>query len=135
MSSQTDTRTQVERFRKGYDNFGKGDLEAIREDFAPNIIWHVGGHNSLTGDYQGIDDVFALFGRIFTETEGSLKNEVHDILANEVHGVAMIKTTAARSGKRLETNQVHIVHYDGEGRVTESWLLPEKAAEADDFWS
>ena len=82
MSSQTDTRTQVERLRRGYDNFGKGDLEAIRADFAPDIVWHVGGNNPLTGDYKGLDDVFALFGRFFQETGGTLKNEVHDVLAN-----------------------------------------------------
>jgi uncharacterized protein len=135
MSSQTQTATQIERFRKGYENFGKGDLEAIREDLDPDIVWHVGGHNSLTGDYKGIDDVFTLFGRIFTETAGTLKNEVHDILANDTHGVAMIKQSAERNGKRLETNAVHIVHYDGHGRITESWLIPEQAAESDEFWS
>src|SRR4030081_1884755 len=91
MSSQTDTLTKVERFRRGYENFGKGDLEAIRADFAPTIVWHVGGHSPLTGDYRGIHEVFGLFGRIFTETGGTLKNEVHDILANDTHGVAMVK--------------------------------------------
>ena len=135
MSSQTQTATQVERFRKGYENFGNADLEAIREDFAPDIVWHVGGHSSLTGDYKGIDDVFALFGRIFTETAGTLKNEVHDILANDTHGVAMVKQSAERNGKRLETNAVHIVHYDDQGRVTESWFIPEQAREVDEFWS
>ncbi len=101
----------------------------------PDIVWHVGGHNSLTGDYKGIDDVFTLFGRIFTETAGTLKNEVHDVLANDTHGVAMIKQSAERNGKRLETNAVHIVHYDDQGRVTESWFIPEQAREVDEFWS
>jgi ketosteroid isomerase-like protein len=135
MSSETDTLTRVERFRRGYENFGKGDLEAIREDFAPTIVWHVGGHSPLTGDYRGIDEVFGLFGRIFTETGGTLKNEVHDILANDTHGVAMVKQSAQRNGKSLEGNAVHIVHYDGQGRITESWFFPEMAAETDEFWS
>ena len=135
MSSQTDTATQVDRLRRGYDNFGKGDLEAIRADLAPDIVWHVGGNSPLTGDYKGIDDVFALFGRFFTETGGTLKNEVHDVLANETHGVVMFKQSAERNGKKLETNIVHIIHLDPEGRIKESWFFPEKAAEVDQFWS
>jgi len=135
MSAQTGTASLVQRFRQGYENFGKGDLEAIRADFSPDIVWHVGGHNPLTGDYKGIDDVFALFGRIFQETGGSLKNNVHDILANDTHGIALVSQSAERNGKKLEGNAVHVVHYDAEGLITESWFIPEKAAETDEFWA
>jgi ketosteroid isomerase-like protein len=135
MNSQTDTVSQVERFRKGYDSFGKGDLEAIRADFSPDIVWHNGGHNILTGDYKGVDAVFGLFGRIFEETGGTLKSEVHDILANDTHGVALVTQSATRKGQELTSNAVHVVHYDEAGRITESWFLPEKAAESDEFWS
>jgi uncharacterized protein len=135
MSSQTTAASLVERFRQGYENFGKGDLEAIRADFAPDIVWHAGGHNSLTGDYKGIDEVFTLFGKIFEETGGTYKNEVHDILANDTHGVAMVKASGTRNGKTLASNNVHVVHYNAEGQITESWIFPEQAAEFDDFWS
>jgi uncharacterized protein len=135
MSSQTQTGTQVERLRQGYENFGKGDLEAIRADLAPDIVWHVGGNSPLTGDYRGLDEVFALFGRFFQETGGTLKNEVHDILANDTHGIVLFMQSAERNGKKLETNIVHVIHLDGEGRIKESWFFPEKAAEVDQFWS
>jgi ketosteroid isomerase-like protein len=135
MSSQTSAAGLAERFRQGYENFGKGDLEAIRADFAPDIVWHAGGHNSLTGDYKGIDEVFTLFGRIFEETGGTFKNEVHDILANDTHGIALVKTSGTRNGKTFEDNTVHVVHYNAEGLVTESWIIPQDAAEVDDFWS
>jgi hypothetical protein len=46
--------------------------------------------------------VFALFGRFFQETGGTLKNEVH---------------------------------FDSEGRITESWFFPAKASEVDQFWA
>ncbi len=132
--SQTAT-SLIERFRQAYENFGKGDLEAIRADLSPDIVWHSGGNNILTGDYKGIDATFELFGRIFTETGGTLKQEVHDILANETHGIALVHATAERNGKKLEGDQVQVVHYDSEGRVTESWLIPVDAKAADDFWS
>ena len=134
MSSQTATSLEA-RFRQGYENFGKGDLEAIRADFAPDCIWHSGGNNILTGDYQGMDAIFGLFGKVFTETGGTLKQEVHDVLANSTHGVALVHSSAERNGKTLDGDVVHVVHYDDEGRITESWLVPVDAAAADDFWS
>jgi ketosteroid isomerase-like protein len=134
MSSQTTTSLE-QRFRQGYENFGKGDLEAIRADFAPDIVWHAGGSNILTGDYKGVDDCFKLFMRIFEETGGTFKNEVHDVLANDTHGVALVKVSGSRKGKTIESNTVHVVHYNSEGQITESWIIPENSEEVDAFWS
>ena len=135
MTETTTKLDHVQRLRDGYEAFGRGDLEAIRTLFSPDIVWHVGGNNPLTGDYKGIDAVFGFFGKIFTETEGTLKNDVHDVLANDTHGVALVTQSAERNGKKISSNAVHVVHYDAEGRTTESWFVPEKAAETDEFWS
>ena len=59
----------------------------------------------------------------------------HDILANETHGVALVRQTAERNGKKLDGDAVHVVHYDGAGLITESWFIPVDAAAGDDFWS
>ncbi len=134
MSSQTATSLEA-RLRQGYENFDKGDLDAIRGDFAPDTVWHSGGSNILTGDYKGIDDVFAYFMKIFEETGGTFKNEVHDVLANETHGVALVKATGTRKGKTLDTNTVHVVHFNSEGQISESWIIPEEFEKSNDFWS
>lgn len=125
----------VQRLREGYEAFGKGDLDALRELFTPDIIWHVGGRSPFSGDYKGIDATFEFFMKVFTETGGTLKNEVHDILANETHGIALVTQSGERNGKTLKVNSVHVLHYDAEGRTTESWFIPEDAYAADDFWS
>ena len=47
----------------------------------------------------------------------------------------MLKTSGTRNGKTFEGNTVHVVHYNAEGQITESWIIPQDAAEVDDFWS
>lgn len=135
MSQSTTEVDRVQRLREGYDAFGRGDLEALRRLFAPDIVWHVVGNNPLSGDYRGIDAVFEFFGKVFTETGGTFKNDVHDVLANDSHGVAMVRQSGERSGNKLDTNAVHVVHYNDQGQIVESWILPEKATESDAFWS
>lgn len=135
MSQSSTHIDHVQRLREGYAAFGRGDLDALRGLFSPDMVWHVGGNNPLSGDYKGIDAVFEFFGKIFAETAGTFKNEVHDVLANDSHGVALVRQSGERNGKKIDTNAVHVVHYNDQGQTTESWIVPEKAAEVDAFWS
>jgi uncharacterized protein len=125
----------VQRLRDGYEAFDRGDLEAIRSQFNPDIVWHIGGKSQFSGDYKGIDAVFGFFGSVVAETAGTLKNEVHDILSNDTHGVVLVTQTAERNGKKLNMDAVQIIHRDDQGRITESWFLPVDAYAVDEFWS
>ena len=49
--------------RQGYEAFGKGDMDTIRKLFADDIVWHAPGRNPMSGDYRGVDDVLAFFGK------------------------------------------------------------------------
>ena len=44
--------TKIDRMRQGFAAFSTGDLDALRELFSPDIVWHSGGDNALTGDYK-----------------------------------------------------------------------------------
>jgi uncharacterized protein len=124
----------VALLRKGYDAFEKGDLDALRDLFAEDIVWHVPGNNMLSGDYQGPDAVFDFFGKLVQETGGNFRQEIHDILANDTHSVALVNVHAERAGKTLETHGVHVMHIEN-GQVTEFWNLTEDTTKADEFWS
>jgi uncharacterized protein len=131
----TAQHANVERARRAYEAFDKGDMEAVGEVMADDILWHAGGSNVLSGDYRGREAVFGFFGKLMQETGGTFKAEVHDILANDTHGAVMVTNTAERNGKRLESRAVNISHIDKEGRVTEFWSFPENSKELDEFFS
>jgi ketosteroid isomerase-like protein len=131
----TAQHANVERARRAYEAFGKGDMQAVGEFMADDIVWHVGGNNVISGDYRGKDAVFGFFGRLMQETGGTFKTEVHDILANDKHGATLVTNTAERKGKSLEWRAVNLSHTDHDGRVTEFWVFPENSQELDEFFT
>ncbi len=110
----------VARIRDGYAAFTKGDFAVLDELFADDVLWHVGGRNQLTKDYPGRDQVYGFFGRLFELTEGSFHIDLHAVLADDEHGVALVVTSASRGGKSVRINEAHVYHLR-DGKVTEFW--------------
>ena len=123
----------LERARVGYEAFAAGDLTAVSDLLSDSIVWHSGGGNVLTGDYKGKEAVLGFFGLLMQESGGSFRNEIHDMLANDEHGVALVTMSATRGGESFEGNVVHIFHMS-DGRMTEFWAIPENQSRYDEFW-
>ncbi len=120
--------------QRGFDAFAQGDMATMTELLAPDIVWHSPGNNILSGDYNGLEEVLGLFGRVAQETGGQLTNDVHAILADDDHGVALVNSTATRNDKTVSTHQVFVYHLAG-GKATEVWLFNDDQAATDDLWS
>jgi len=75
----------------------------------------------LSGDHKGIDEVLANFGKSMEVTGGTFRVQLHDVLANDEHAVALATVSGERDGKRIEDNYAHVVHMR-DGKVTESWI-------------
>lgn len=121
--------------REAFAAFGRGDLEALRNQYlAADIRFHVPGLSPLTGDHEGVDQVLALFGKLFELSGGTLRLETHDVVANDEHAVALFVTRGERAGRRLEDRNVEVLHIR-DGRATEVWLYSEDLYASDEFWS
>jgi hypothetical protein len=120
--------------RRGFEAFGKGDMATIAELFADDIVWHAPGNSPLSGDFKGRDSVLELLGKSAELSGGTLKLEVHDILANDEHGVALLRGTAQRGGKSLDNYSVQVFHIR-DRKVVETWFHPGDQAANDEFWS
>jgi len=123
----------AELFRRGYTAFQAGDLDGVRGLFAADIKWHTPGSGKFSGTRSGVDDTIALFVQQFEESGGTFKVEVHDILANDEHAVALGTASAEKGGRSMRSNYTHVVHLSG-GKVTESWIFDENPQAVDDFW-
>ena len=120
--------------RRGYEAFAKADMPAVQGFFADDIVWHVGGRSPLAGDYRGPDEVLRFLGQTMEMTGGSFSLEIHDLLANEEHGIALVVARGQRNGRTLEDRAVHVLHLQG-GKVTEFWAHPGDQYAVDEFWS
>lgn len=123
-----------DRIRTGYEAFSGGDFAALNELFADDIVWHLGGRNQLSGDHSGKEAVFGVFAKSAELTGGTFRLDIHDVLANDEHGVALVTASGERDGKRLEDRQVHVFHIS-DGIVTEHWSHTSDQYTVDEFLS
>jgi ketosteroid isomerase-like protein len=110
----------VARIRDGYAAFDKGDFAVLNELFAEDLLWHEGGRNQLAGEYRGRDAVYEFFGRLMELTEGSFSLDIHAVLADDEHGVALVTSTASRGGRTATVYDAHVFHMR-DGKVVEFW--------------
>ena len=127
------TNANEDLIRSGYEAFGAGDFTAVLALLAADITWHASGSNQLAGDYHGPQEVMGLFARLFELTGGTFRLDVHDVLANDTHGVALVTTRAERDGRMLASRRVDIWHV-ADGKATEFWTFGEDQAQLDEFY-
>jgi uncharacterized protein len=65
-------------------------------------------------------------------TGGTFRVELHDVLANDAHAVAIYVSRGQREGRTLDNKNVLVSHIRN-GRLTEAWQLSEDQYAADDF--
>ncbi|OGO50956.1 MAG: hypothetical protein A2148_02375 [Chloroflexi bacterium RBG_16_68_14] len=124
----------VELLKRAYEAFAKGDLATLREVASEEGVWHVPGSGPLADEYRGWDEVVTLFTRSAQMTGGTERIEVHDVLANDEHGVALTRYTASREGNQLDMRIVNVFHLK-DGKITEVWDFMEDLRVYDEFWS
>ncbi|MBT2408543.1 MULTISPECIES: nuclear transport factor 2 family protein [unclassified Streptomyces] len=121
-------------FRRAMDAFSAGDMDALAEVFHPDVRWHIPGQSPLAGDFQGRDATFATFELDFRLSGGSYRPQLHDVLANDAHTVALLHATASREGMELDMDYAIVFHIS-DGRITEGWELWADQRAFDAFWS
>ncbi len=129
----TDHRN-LERARAAYEAFASGDLATVMDLFSDDIVFHVGRNDIPAGPYEGKEAVLGYLSRLMHETGGSFKTEIHDLLANDEHAVALVTTSATRDGKSYEGHAVDVLHMH-DGKMTEYWSFAEDQSLVDEFWA
>jgi len=115
------THPNIEFIQQGYEAFGNGDLDTIRQVFDADIEFNILGRNDLARTYRGVDDVFGFFGELIQRTDGTFKLEPHAWLADEDgHVVVLLHVTAQAGERSVDQNTVHVWHVR-DGRAVAFW--------------
>jgi uncharacterized protein len=128
------THPNAELLRAHLDALAQGDLPQAMSFYTDDVVFHYPGHNPLSGDYQGKDQVLALMGRVMQETDGSFRPEVHDVLASDDHVAALVTVHAARTGTPVEWQSVDLYHVR-DGKIAEHWVHEVDQDLVDRFWT
>jgi uncharacterized protein len=124
----------LDLMRRGYAAYTSGDMDTINGLFADDVVWHVAGRSPIAGDYTGKEEVFGFFGKLQELSGGTSTVQVHDLLADDEHGVAIVTESATRDGHTYEGRTTHVLHLR-DGKVTEFWDAHIDQYAADEFWS
>lgn len=124
----------VEIVRKAYEEFAAGNVGALASIFADDVVWHIPGRSSVSGEHRGRDAVFAAFAKLAELSGGTFRIDVHDIVGNGTHVVGLQRNTASREDKTLDVNVAQVAHLS-EGKIVEMWAHVFDVHALDEFWS
>ncbi|MGI8795943.1 MAG: nuclear transport factor 2 family protein [Acidimicrobiia bacterium] len=121
--------------RKGYDAFGKGDMDTLRSLFAPDAVHNATGNNPLSGEYKGVDDILAFYGKLFELSDGTFTAELKSVkVEGDDKVVATHRDTAQRDGKTLDQDETLTFTISG-GKFTRLEEKHSDQAKYDAFWA
>jgi ketosteroid isomerase-like protein len=101
--------------------FARRDLDEARSLMTRDMQFHMPGAHPLAGDRVGPDEWFRLAGDVLELTEGTFRLKVHDVLANDEHGVALVDVHAERAGEAFNWNRLFVYHF-ARGKISEVWI-------------
>jgi ketosteroid isomerase-like protein len=121
----------VDLVRQGYEAFRTGDAQRLDQLLADDVVWHVGGKSKLSGTHRGKQDVMELFAKQAQLFGGSPSIDLHDIVGNDDHVIA-IGTASAEDpdGGTVEWQFANVFHIQ-DGRAKEVWGLANETSTTD----
>jgi len=124
----------VENIRKRYDAFNNGDLAAVGDLLADDVVWHVPGRSPIAGDYRGREATLTYLGRRAELTGGSYQAELHIAVGDNEHVITVDHTSAARADRAYGENEIVVFRFR-DRRIVEVWQAPMNPYAHDAFFS
>jgi uncharacterized protein len=81
-----------------------------------------------------VDAILGFFAKTAELTGGTFRADLHDVVANDDHTVAIYVARAEREGRTYENRNVLVQHIRN-GKLVETWLLSDDQYAADEFFS
>lgn len=115
--------------RRGLDAFNRGDMQAYDEMVADDIVWHqIGVAEPLRGKRALVE---AMPG---TDAPWQVTAELHDVVANDDHAIALVNATATKDGQSFQYRTAEILHIR-DGKVAERWAFSDDTQRIAEFFA
>ena len=119
----------VEAMRDLLDAFNAGDEEQIRAHMAEDVKWHMIGGDTVVG-VDALAEAMGTGG----DADFSIEAEVHDVVGNDTHVIALVNAKATAGGQTFEYRTAEIAHMK-DGRITERWAFSDDTGAINDFFA
>lgn len=117
----------VQIVRDALDSMTETDVAALAAVVAENIEYHQIGAPAIMGKAALIESMEG-----FGEMEFGL--EVHDVLANDDHTIALLDVTVKAAGQEFKYRTAEIYHIE-DGKITKRWAFSDDTQAITDFFA
>lgn len=100
---------------------------------SPSIVWHVPGHNPVSGEYRGADYFEVMPARMAPLDLWEF--DVEGVMVNGDYVVTQIRLVGERKGKRIDTRGGHILRFDSSDQIVEGWGFTDDQDALDAFFA
>src|SRR5262249_38828822 len=118
---------------KIYADFAKGDIPSILSACADNMTFQVAGKSKLAGKFTKETFLKGFVAPLMELTGGTLKVEVHDILASDRHGVVLASDHRVHRGEKLQLRTAHVWRFEN-GKPVAFYEYPRDMYLYDQVW-
>ena len=108
--------------------------EAERANIARNIVWHVPGHNPVSGDYHGYQEYTELMPSRMAPLD-RWDFTLHEVMVNRSYVMATFHLEGERKGFSISIDGGHLMRLDAEGKIVEGWGFTGDQDLLDHFFS
>ena len=123
-----DEHPNVAAARDLMDAFDTMDVERIRAGLAEDVKWHMIGGNTTEG-IEALESMMTPMAEDF-----SISADVHDIVGNEDHVIALVNATARSGDQEFSYRTAEILHVK-DGKITERWAFSDDTEAINRFFA
>jgi len=116
-------------YRKMSQEMSEGGLEAMAAGLAEDVEWwEIGATSPIVGRQALVDRMMAL-------ASYEISGDLHDVVANDDHMIALIAVTARKGDETLNYKVAEIYHVNAHGQVAQRWAFSDDTQSIINFFS
>ena len=121
------SQENVETLRKGYEAFGKGDIDAAFENFSDDIVWKgLGDSVPGGGTYNGKDEVKNQWLPEFAANYQDFRQDIEELIDAGDWVIVLGTSRATVGGQEIKSPFAHIWKY-ADGKAIEARFFGDTA--------
>ena len=103
--------------------FNRGDLGALGERVAPDVVYRIPGRATVSGEFHGLDEVIGAFQRLRKESGDTISVEPQRVLSDGDTVMFTARVTAEHDGRSLDVLNAYAFRFR-DGKLADGQLFP-----------
>ena len=108
--------------------------EAERANIAPDIVWHVPGHNPVSGTYHGFEEYTKLMSTRMAPLE-RWDFILEEVMVNGNYAMTTFRLQGERKCKTIDLRGGHLMQLTDKGQIVKGWDFTDNQHALDEFFS